>query len=166
MLVVIIFFIGKMMKKCGIGILFIMIVSSGLYSAREIDLDAVEAGIDTNFVNLGKCKVFLKNGNVIEGKVRMRFNFPVYGKNYVDGKFLIHTGYARADIALTEVAEIRLGQVLYPHRGKIMIKSIDGKEYPLKYFIVSREPIQLISGTRRGVVNLRLNTINYIKVER
>ncbi len=154
------------MKKFYIGIFFIIIVSSVLYSLREIDLDAVEAGIDSNFVNLGKCKVFLKNGNVIEGKVRMRFNFPVYGKNYVNGKFLIHTGYSRTDIALKEIAEIRLGQVLYPHRGKIMIKSTDGKEYPLKYFVVSREPIQLVSATRRGVVNLRLNTINYIKMVR
>ena len=154
------------MKKCCILLLLVMIAASGLYSAREIDLDAVEAGIDTDFVNLGKCKVFLKNSNVLIGKVRMRFNFPVYGKNYVNGKFYIHTGYPRTDIALSEVDEIRLGQVLYPHRGKIMIKSTEGKEYPLKYFVVSREPIQLISGTRRGVVNLRLNTINYIKIVR
>ena len=146
-------------------ILILLVGNAAGYSAQGVDFDAAESAIDADFVNLGKCKVFLKNNNVLEGTVRMRLNFPVYGKNFVNGKFFIQNGYPKSEVQLSEVDEIRLYQVLYPFRGKIMIKCTDGKEYPLKFFIVSREPVQIASQAG-GVINLMLNSVKYFKIIR
>jgi hypothetical protein len=131
----------------------------------DLNLELETKTIDTGWVNLGKCIIHLKNKNKLTGKVRMRFNYPVYGKNYSKGYFFIQSGYDKNKIALKKVKIIRLDHIKYPFKGKIMLTTFSEKEYPLKHYIVSRAPIQFI-GPTKGILSLRFRVIEKIELTR
>ena len=139
----------------------ILLFSQSLLS-DDLENELETESLDTGWVNLGICIIHLKNKNKLTGIVRMRFNYPVYGKNYIKGYFFIKQGYDLKKLSLRKVKKIRLDHVRYPYKGKIMLTSFDGKEYPLKNYIVSREPIQF-SSKNRGIINLRFRLIKFIE---
>lgn len=146
---------------CIVTIIFLSI-SINAFTANNLSFDA-DGEYEMSYTNLGRCIIYLKNGNKIKGNVRMRFNFPQLGENFKDGKFNIQTGYNKKHVLLTNVKELRLAYIKWPYKGKIMLKLKNGKELPLKNFIVAREPIQLMT-KNRGVLNLRFKVI--VKIER
>lgn len=143
------------------AILIILSASLQSLSATRLSL-SIDEDLNGGYVDLGECKIHLKNNNKLLGKVRIRVNYEVYGKNFVKGYFLIQQGYKAKKVSLSNVREVRLGFIHWPCKGKIMIKTNEGKEYPLKYYVVSREPIQIIT-KKRGILNLRFHKFKYIE---
>ncbi len=143
--------------------MFILIFSiSAIINADDLDKELNEAeAMDTGWVSLDNCIIHLKNGNKLIGKVRMRFNYPIHGINYKKGFFLIQKDYNVQKLSLKNVKKIRLDHVRYPYKGKIVLTAKSGKEYPLKNYIVSREPIQYISP--KGILSLRFRVIKFIE---
>jgi hypothetical protein len=141
--------------------IILVIFSTFSLSAGELTL-SVDEEAGGGYVNLGTCKIHLKNTNTLTGKVRIRFNYDIYGKNFEKGSFAIQDGYNIKKVLLADVKELRLAFIHWPFKGKIMIKTKNGKEYPLKYYIVSREPVQIIT-KKRDVLNLDFSKFTFIE---